>query len=106
MSSNDSAGPPLGLFDNAQYRTCSYPMAVDDFIMLFTDGLYEVQAPDDEIYGRDRFIAAVRELVRLPSAELLVELFAQIRQFSKRTKFSDDVCLVGMDVTRLRNKDE
>ena len=100
ISSKDSGGPALGLFDAAQYRTCECPTAVDDFIMLFTDGLFEVEAPDDKIYSRDRLMAAVRERVRLPSAELLAELFGEIRQFSKRTEFSDDVCLVGIDVAR------
>jgi serine phosphatase RsbU (regulator of sigma subunit) len=76
-------------------------MAVDDFIMLFTDGLFEVEAPDQKMYSRDRLVAAVRERIRLPSAKLLTELFGEIRQFSERSEFTDDVCLVGMDVTRL-----
>ena len=101
ISSNGSGGPALGLFDDAKYRTCECSMAVDDFVMLFTDGLFEVEAPDDKIYSRERLMAAVRERVRLPSAKLLAELFGEIRQFSKRREFSDDVCLVGMDVTRL-----
>jgi serine phosphatase RsbU (regulator of sigma subunit) len=78
-------------------------MAVDDFIMLFTDGLFEVEAADDKIYSRERLVAAVRERVTLPSAKMLAELFGEIRLFSKSTEFSDDVCLVGMDVTRLCN---
>ncbi len=104
IGSNGQGGPPLGLFDDAQFRTCECPLAVDDFIMLFTDGLFEVEAPDDKVYSRERLVAAVRERVRLPSAEMLAELFGEIRQFSERTAFSDDVCLVGMDVTRLCNK--
>jgi len=105
ISAQASGGPVLGLFDQAQYRNCECPMAVDDFIMLFTDGLFEVEAPDDKIYSRERLMAAVRERVRLPSAKLIAELFGEIRQFSKRTEFSDDVCLIGLDVTRLCNKE-
>jgi serine phosphatase RsbU (regulator of sigma subunit) len=78
-------------------------MAVDDFVMLFTDGLFEVEAPDDKIYSRERLMAAVRERVRLPSAKLLAELFGEIREFPKRREFSDDVSLVGMDVRRRCN---
>ena len=78
-------------------------MAVDDIILLFTDGLFEVEAADDEIYSRERLVAEVRERVRLPSAKMLAELLCGIRLFSMRTEFSDDVCLVGMDVTRLCN---
>jgi sigma-B regulation protein RsbU (phosphoserine phosphatase) len=103
ISSDGGSGPALGLFDEARYRTCECPIAVDDFIMLFTDGLFEVEAADDKIYSRERLVAAVRERVRLPSAKMLAELLGEIRLFSKRTEFSDDVCLVGMDVTRLCN---
>ncbi len=78
-------------------------MAGNDFIMLFTDGLFEVEAPDDKIYSRERLMAAVRERVRLPAAKLLSELLGEIRQFSNRADFSDDVCLIGIDVTRLCN---
>jgi serine phosphatase RsbU (regulator of sigma subunit) len=100
-ANSGGGGPALGLFAEAQYRTSECPMVEDDFIMLFTDGLFEVEAPDDKMYSRERLIAAVRERVRLPSAELFAELFGEIQRFSKRTEFSDDVCLVGMDVKRL-----
>ncbi len=102
-SISSKGGPALGLFDEAQYCTRECPMMVDDFIMLFTDGLFEVEASDDEIYSRERLMTAVRQRVSLPSAKLLAELFVEIRQFAKRTEFSDDVCLVGMDVMRLGN---
>jgi serine phosphatase RsbU (regulator of sigma subunit) len=101
MSSNGSAGPALGLFDEAKYLTCECPIEVDDFIMLFTDGLFEVEAPDEKLYSHERLIAAVRKRVRLPPAELFAQLFAEIRQFSNRTEFTDDVCLLGMEVKRL-----
>jgi serine phosphatase RsbU (regulator of sigma subunit) len=100
LSANGSGGPALGLFDDAPYRTCECPLALDDFIMLFTDGLFEVESPDFELYSRERLTAAVRERVRLPSAKMLAELLGEIRRFSERTEFSDDVCIVGMDVTR------
>ena len=101
MSSNGAVGPALGLFNAAQYQTCEVPLEVDDLIMLFTDGLFEVEAPDHELYSSKRLIDAVRPRVKLPSAELFAQLFAEIRQFSNRPDFSDDVCLLGMEVARL-----
>src|SRR5271166_2956630 len=89
----------IGCTDHALHQRD--PMIDVGFVMLFTDGLFEVEAPDDKIYSRERLMAAVRERVRLPSAKLLSELLGEIRQFSKRSEFSDDVCLVGMDVSRL-----
>jgi serine phosphatase RsbU (regulator of sigma subunit) len=84
-----------------EYRTSQCPMEVNDFVMLFTDGLFEVEAPNHELYSCERLIDAVRLRTRLQSADLFAEVFAEIRQFSKRTEFSDDVCLLGMEVTRL-----
>ena len=101
MSSKDGDGPALGLFDGMEYRTSECPLEVDDFVMLFTDGLFEVEAPNHELYSCERLIDAVRQRARLQSSELFAGVFAEIRQFSERTEFSDDVCLLGMEVTRL-----
>ncbi len=67
-------------------------------------GCFEVEAPNHELYSCERLIDAVRQRARLQSSELFAEVFAEIRQFSKRTEFSDDVCLLGMEVTRLGEK--
>jgi Stage II sporulation protein E (SpoIIE) len=104
MSANGSGGPPLGLFDDARYGNCECPMSPDDFIMLFTDGLFEVQAPDEQMYSRERLETAVRNRVSLPSAKILPELLNEIREFSKHKEFSDDVCLLGMDVKRYEHR--
>ncbi len=101
ISSKGNGGPPLGLFDDALYQNCECPIAEDDFIMLFTDGLFEVAAPGDDIYSRERLMAAVRKRLSLPPAIMLDELFTEIRQFSKGIEFSDDVCLVTIDIKRL-----
>lgn len=103
ISAKGNGGPPLGLLDDAQYQNCECPMAEDDFIMLFTDGLFEVAAPGDDIYSRERLMAAVRKRISLPSAVMLAELLGEIRQFSKGIEFSDDVCLVTIDIKRLSN---
>ena len=101
MSSNGAVGSALGLFNAAQYQTCEAPIEVDDLIMLFTDGLFEVEAPNHELYTNERLINAVRPRMKLESSELFAQLFAEIRQFSNRLDFSDDVCLLGMEVARL-----
>ena len=101
ISAEGGGGPPLGLLDDAHYQNREYPIAVDDLIMLFTDGLFEVPGPDNDMYSRERLVAAVRKRVCLPSAVMLAELFGEIRHFSKGIEFSDDVCLVAIDIKRL-----
>src|SRR5262249_28744192 len=53
-------GPALGLFEKAAYPVGRAPVAVNDLIVLFTDGLYEVEGPNHEEFGMDRLLAATR----------------------------------------------
>jgi len=94
-------GPALGLFEKSTYPICRCPLAVNDFIVLFTDGLYEVQGPSDEEFGEARLLQAVRGRVHLPAERLFDELLGTVRAFSGRQEFDDDVCLVGMEAACL-----
>jgi PAS domain S-box-containing protein len=100
MLSDGSLGPALGLFEDAAYQSCRRPMAAGDLVIMFTDGLFEVGGPEDEHYGQERLLAAVRKRFGVPLPKLVFELLAETRQFSLRREFEDDVCLVGMEITR------
>jgi len=47
-------GPALGLTEKASYTSTQRAMAAGDFVVLFTDGLYEIDGPRHEPYGRER----------------------------------------------------
>jgi phosphoserine phosphatase RsbU/P len=93
-------GPALGLFDKSIYPTCRCPVNVEDLILLFTDGLYEVDSPTHEEYGQERLLAAVRERSGLPTEQLFEELLRDVQSFSNVKEFEDDVCLVGVEIKR------
>jgi serine phosphatase RsbU (regulator of sigma subunit) len=98
---NGFQGPVLGIFDEARYNIGNTNASPNDLIMLFTDGLFEVEvAKDDEYYGEARLLAAVRERMHLPVAQLFVEVVAEIRESCVSGRFGDDVCLLGMEVVR------
>jgi sigma-B regulation protein RsbU (phosphoserine phosphatase) len=67
--------------------------------MLFTDGLYEVQGPNEELYSQERMMLDVENLLPKPAGELFDALLEAIRAFSVDHEFADDVCLVGMEYT-------
>ena len=98
--SNGSLGPALGLFEDATYLSCLRPIAPGDLVMMFTDGLFEVDGPDDQYYDQERLLAAVRKRVELRPPRLFTELLTEIREFSLSKEFGDDVCLVGMEVAQ------
>jgi sigma-B regulation protein RsbU (phosphoserine phosphatase) len=94
-------GPALGLFDKAIYPTCHCPLAVNDLLLLFTDGLYEVNNSEREEYGQERLLGAVEQLQQKPTDQLLQGLLEDVQRFSAHREFEDDVCLVAMEVRRL-----
>jgi sigma-B regulation protein RsbU (phosphoserine phosphatase) len=98
------AGPALGVFEDAVYHANTAALEDNDLIVLYTDGLYEVAAPDDEEYGQERLVASVRKRLALPPARLFDEIFEEIKTFAVNRQFSDDVCLLGMEVAHLSGR--
>ena len=89
--------PALGLFDDPPYQSSEITLAPGDFLMLFTDGLYEVQGQNEELYSQERLMLDVKSFLAHPPAVLFDELLSVIRNFAVNGQFDDDVCLVGMD---------
>ena len=91
-------GPALGLFDDAVYPNCHCELSPHDTLLLFTDGLYEVEGPGGDIYDYRRLLEAVSRHRELPAFQLCHEVIEEVQRFSAGRHFSDDVCLVAMEV--------
>ena len=91
-------GPALGLFDDAVYPNSHCELSPHDTLLLFTDGLFEVEGPGGDIYDYRRLLEAVSRRRELPAFELCHEVIEEVRRFSAGRHFSDDVCLVAMEV--------
>ncbi|HEY5041380.1 MAG TPA: SpoIIE family protein phosphatase [Verrucomicrobiae bacterium] len=89
--------PALGLFEEPPYETSETRLVPGDFLMLFTDGLYEVQGQNEELYSQQRLLLDVKNLLHHPPGILFDELLRGVRTFAVTGEFDDDVCLVGMD---------
>ncbi|MDP9291586.1 MAG: serine/threonine-protein phosphatase, partial [Verrucomicrobiota bacterium] len=98
---NGRSGPALGIFPDAVYHTCVSEMERRDVVLLFTDGLFEVESPQAELYSQQHLLAAVSKRASLPPEKLFEELLSEIRQFTNQAEFPDDVCLVGMEIAHL-----
>jgi len=89
--------PVLGLFEDATYQTSEVKLDPKDLVMLFTDGLYEVQDRNNELYSQEMLVAGVQQRTQLPAPQLFDELLAEIRRFAADSAFADDVCLVAIE---------
>jgi sigma-B regulation protein RsbU (phosphoserine phosphatase) len=94
-------GPALGVMNTAEYATLERSMEPGDLLMFFTDGLCELDGPDDTLYEMSQLTEAVARRRAMPTPQLFDDLIAELRRFSITGDFSDDMCLVGMDFVRL-----
>jgi phosphoserine phosphatase RsbU/P len=89
--------PVLGLFEQSAYQTSEVTLAPRDMVMLFTDGLYEVQDRNEALYSQALLVAGVERRAQFPAPQLFDDLLAEIRTFSGDPAFADDVCMVGLE---------
>jgi sigma-B regulation protein RsbU (phosphoserine phosphatase) len=90
--------PALGLFEDSQFHAAEIALAPRDVLLLFTDGLLEIHAPErNELYSQTHLIAALQRRLDAPLGDLLDGVLAEARQFAGGAGFEDDVCLVGME---------
>jgi sigma-B regulation protein RsbU (phosphoserine phosphatase) len=96
-SKGEKSGPGLGLFDEVSYSTSRSAFEQNDCILLFTDGLYEVESPEGEQFGLDAVITSLQTHADLPAEKLFNALLADACDFSKKPDFDDDVCIVAVE---------
>jgi sigma-B regulation protein RsbU (phosphoserine phosphatase) len=89
--------PALGLFETIPFKSSEVTLSVGDMVMLYTDGLYEVHAPNQELFTQEMLVAGVQKRAQMPPAQMFDELIEEIRAFAEGHEFLDDVCLVGVE---------
>jgi phosphoserine phosphatase RsbU/P len=90
-------GPALGIFDEITYPTFTCPFEPKDCLVLFTDGLYEVDSPDGKEFGKSSLISSLNRLATLPMERLFPAIVQEVCCFSTREHFDDDVCMVAVE---------
>lgn len=101
INDRNPAGPALGLVDDAQYLTHDLPVEAGDLVLVFTDGLFKVSNAHSEPFGTIRLRDSIRRHAGLPLSKLTQDVFTEIETFAQGQEFSDDVCLIGMEVMHL-----
>ena len=91
-------GPAMGIFSSANYATAVRPMAKGDLVMLFTDGLFEVEDATGAFFNEEQLRAIASRHASLAPEEFFDRILEDIRKYSQRETFADDVCVVGMQI--------
>jgi len=85
-------GPPLGIFEEAEYATQEIPFEPGDLFLLITDGLRELRNPKGEEFGLERLrrVVEVCGRERRTAAETIQKLKQAWTAFQNGAKPHDD----------------
>ncbi len=95
------AGPALGVFENSIYATATTTVAARDLILLYTDGLYEVENAAGEYFDQRMLLHGLETRVMHTPEAIFEETLEEVQRFSESGGFIDDVCMVAVEIQRL-----
>jgi phosphoserine phosphatase RsbU/P len=93
-----SSGPALGLFAKSSFATTTCQLSRGDLVLLFTDGITEVDNAAGEEFGVAGLKAIAHANLQTPGGDLLDFLLASARAFTGASEFADDVCLASVEL--------
>jgi phosphoserine phosphatase RsbU/P len=97
-----SAAPPLGIFDDQEFRSGDpVPLEDGDTILMLTDGITDAMEPGGGILGEKAALNFVRSRRKCRAADIVRGLYETAREFSRGERQRDDVTAVVCRVERL-----
>jgi len=90
----------LGVAPDSVYKIQEYRVKPGDFLLLYTDGLCDLGDGKDLTCDDPQFIGLVQNCSRQRGEAFLDALLSQVKQFTGKDRFLDDVCLVGIEIDR------
>lgn len=94
------SGTVLGLVDECAYASATINFKQFEKIVFFTDGIYEVTNKEEEEMGVERIMQTLTPH-ETDIQDDLDRVLSDARHFAGDGEFSDDVCLLGLQVSHL-----
>jgi phosphoserine phosphatase RsbU/P len=91
----ETAGLPLGLLEDAEYDEVTIEGHPGDVFVFFSDGILDAQNAQEELFGRTRLEAIVRQNYEKSAGQIVDAIFAAVDNFSAGVAaFDDETVLV------------
>ena len=92
-------GAALGLFPESSYETHVLKLGLVKQLMLFTDGIIEVENREGEAFLQNRLVQVVSEEECDGVDALLDHVLDRVLSFAESQRFDDDVCLLAVEIS-------
>jgi len=94
----EGTGMALGAKENSPYTSKAFPLAADDVLVLYTDGITEANNEQGAMYGEDRLRAVITSSAGRAAGEILDAILADVKIFSGSAPQYDDITLMVIRV--------
>ena len=91
--------PAAGLIEGYAYTRHETAFAPGDFLLAYTDGVFEAANAAGEIFGAERLGENLTQSRGLGGSEVTDRLVQAVEIYSGRRDFDDDVCIVTIEST-------
>ena len=88
-------GTVVGIQPNLSFEQRDLQLHPGDTLLLYTDGVTEAFDPEQELFGEERLLQALRETVP-GSRQLLERVLGDVRSFARGAPQSDDIALLAL----------
>ncbi|MEE9495676.1 MAG: SpoIIE family protein phosphatase, partial [Desulfobacterales bacterium] len=85
---------PLGVSETTAYQKYDKEIIPGQIIMMGTDGIWEAQNPQGEMFGKERFKNIIRENAGQPAKDIIQAVIKEVDRFCHPLEKADDVTLV------------
>lgn len=91
---SDSHGLPLGLYREKEYQENSYQLHPGDSVIVYTDGVSELEDENHVQYGNFRLEENLKSMAGMEPREMTRRLEKSLKQFIGSVDQSDDICIL------------
>ena len=90
---------PLGVSEMTAYQKFGKKITPGQIIMIGTDGIWEAQSPQGEMFGKERFKEIIRNNAGRPAKDIIQAVIKEVDRFCHPLEKTDDVTLVVSKIT-------
>ncbi len=91
-------GPPIGVFDDAEYRQAELSLLPGDRVYLYSDGLFEAWNAEEEMFGEERLVQCLDAARELPLEHALDAAMNGLLGWSGDRGLDDDVAVIAIEL--------
>jgi phosphoserine phosphatase RsbU/P len=87
-------GMPLGLYPNREYAESSVKLKPGDSLVLFSDGVTELQNTENQLFGTERFFKVLHNFPTLKPKLIIEKIEKELIEFKGNMHQVDDITLM------------